>query len=104
MRYLSAALVGLALAGSATAQVPDRSSPMPPAIADTKGDSQTTAAPVPGQNSFTESQVRDRLTSHGYSQVTNLKKDNQSIWRGQAMKDGKPVEVSLDYQGNIVAR
>lgn len=105
MRYLSAALIGLALAGSAAAQVPDRSTPMPPAIADGKGgDSKTTAAPVPGENSFTKSQARDRLTSHGYTQVTNLAKDNQSIWRGKATKDGKQVEVSLDYQGNIVAR
>jgi hypothetical protein len=25
------------------------------------------------------------------------------VWQGSATKDGKPVKVSLDYQGNIVA-
>jgi putative membrane protein len=33
-----------------------------------------------------------------------LQKDSQSIWRGTAMKDGRPVRIALDYQGNIVAR
>jgi putative membrane protein len=30
-----------------------------------------------------------------------LNKDDQGIWRGTAMKGGKSVNVTLDYQGNI---
>ena len=62
------------------------------------------AAPVgvvPGANSFTESQAKSRLEKNGYSQVANLIKGNDGIWRGQAMKDGASVRVSLDYKGDI---
>jgi hypothetical protein len=98
---LSAAVIG---SGAAFAQTPPSSSPTPPAIATAKGDSNTTAAPVAGANSFTEDQARDRLEKHGYTTVSDLKKDDQSIWRGTATKDGKTVAVALDYQGNIVSK
>jgi opacity protein-like surface antigen len=106
MRHLYAAAFGLALIGgaAASAQTAQTSNPTPPAIASDHGDSNTSAAPVAGKNSFTESQARDRLEKHGYTQVTGLQQDNQSIWRGKAMKDGKPVDVALDYQGNIVGQ
>ena len=32
-----------------------------------------------------------------------LVKDDQGIWRGKAMKDGKEVPIALDYQGNVVS-
>lgn len=60
-------------------------------------------APLAGANSFTESQAKARIEAHGFTSVTGLKKDDQSIWRGQAMKDGKLVSVALDFQGNVVA-
>jgi hypothetical protein len=75
----------------------------PPAVSTSNADSKTAAAPVSGANSFTEGEARSRLEAHGYSNVTGLTRDNQSIWRGKAMKDGKSVDVALDYQGNIVA-
>lgn len=87
-----------------TATAPTNStSTAPPAVSTSNADSKTAAAPVSGANSFTESEARSRLESHGYSNVTSLAKDDQSIWRGKAMKDGKTVDVALDYQGNIVA-
>src|SRR6201986_2485636 len=61
-------------------------------------------APVAGANSFTEGQAKSRIESHGFSNVTDLKKDDAGVWRGKAMKDGKSVAVSLDFQGNVVAR
>ena len=64
----------------------------------------TAAAPLPGANSFTETQARSRLESMGYSSVGTLAKDNQSIWRGTAMKDGKSVAVAVDFKGNVVAQ
>ena len=57
--------------------------------------------PVPGANSFTEGQARERLEDNGYTSVSPLKKDDQSIWRGTAMKAGKKVGVAVDYKGNI---
>jgi putative membrane protein len=66
-------------------------------------DTSKPGAPVAGANSFTESQARARIESRGFTNVTELKKDEQSIWRGQATKDGKTVSVALDYQGNVVA-
>ena len=66
---------------------------------------QTAAAPpLPGANSFTESPARARIEENGYTSVTGLKKDDQSIWRGSAVKDGKSVPVALDYKGNVVAQ
>jgi hypothetical protein len=75
----------------------------PPAIATSGVASKTAAAPVAGANSFTETEARNRIQSFGYSNVGPLEKDSQSIWRGKATKDGKSVDVALDYQGNVVS-
>lgn len=56
-----------------------------------------------GANSFTEGQARSRLAGAGLSNVTGLKKDDQGIWRGKAMRNGKNVAVGFDYKGNIAA-
>jgi hypothetical protein len=110
--FIAAVCVGLA-AGSAMAQSTTTStntgsvtntSTNPPAIATPGLESQTQAAPVPGANSFTEAQARERLESHGYANVTDLKLDDQQIWRGKASKNGTNVNVALDYQGNIVSQ
>jgi hypothetical protein len=60
--------------------------------------------PVAGANSFTEGQAKSRIEANGYANVSDLKKDDQGVWRGKAQKDGKTVEVSMDFQGNIIAR
>jgi hypothetical protein len=83
---------------------PVNSSTTPPAVALSGAASKTTAAPVPGANSFTETEARNRILSFGYSSVGPLAKDSQSIWRGKATKDGKSVDVALDYQGNVVGQ
>ena len=69
--------------------------------ASTNADAET--PPFPGANSFTESQARSRIEDRGFTNVSGLKKDDQGIWRGTAMKDGKAVAVALDYKGNVVA-
>lgn len=66
-------------------------------------DTPSPSAPVPGANSFTEDQAKDRIEDAGYSNVSELTKDDQGIWRGKASKDGKNITIALDYQGNIVA-
>lgn len=61
-----------------------------------------TGAPMSGANSFTASQAKSRIEANGYTDVAGLKKDDQSIWRGTAMKNGKSVNVAVDYKGNVV--
>lgn len=60
-------------------------------------------APMPakGSNSFTMGEARRRLERQGYTQVTALKKDQDGVWRGEAMKAGAKSGVWLDYKGNI---
>lgn len=59
-------------------------------------------APLKGSNSFTEGQAKDRIIAQGMDGVTGLKKDGDGIWRGKAQQAGKPVEVAVDYKGNVV--
>lgn len=58
-------------------------------------------APVAGRNSFTEGQAKSRIEAAGYSDVSDLKKDNSGVWRGKAKKGDKQTDVSLDFQGNV---
>ena len=100
--------VGAALAlmvGSAVAQSqnpPANQGPNNPAVNTTV--TNNPGAPVAGANSFTEGQAKSRLESQGYGEITELKKDDNGVWRGKAKKDGKSVTVSLDFQGNVVAQ
>ena len=59
--------------------------------------------PLKGANSFTETQVKDRIEAAGYTQVGALLKDQDGIWRATAMKGGVAVRIALDFKGNIVA-
>ncbi|WP_426128933.1 PepSY domain-containing protein [Pararhizobium sp. PWRC1-1] len=65
---------------------------------------QNATAPVEGANSFTEDQAKERIVEAGYADVTELKLDDKGVWQGKATKGGKSVMVSMDYQGNIVAK
>ena len=58
-------------------------------------------APLPGSNSFTEAQAKDRAIAAGYT-VSSLAKDDAGIWRGTAMDGAKSVKVSVDFKGNVV--
>jgi opacity protein-like surface antigen len=62
------------------------------------------ANPVTGANSFTEGQAKSRIESDGFSNVTDLRKDDNGIWRGKAQKGGKSVNVSLDFKGNVLSQ
>jgi len=96
------AAIGL-LAGSAVAQTtPTTPAPANPAI--TTPGVNNSGAPVSGANSFTEAQAKARIADRGYTEISGLAKDGEGVWRGKATKDGKTVEVALDYQGNVVAR
>ena len=99
------AFAGSALAAATTAPVanpPATNAPSNPAIKTTEGNNSNT--PVAGANSFTEGQAKSRIESQGYSNVSGLTKDANGVWRGKAQKDGKAMDVSLDFQGNVVVR
>ena len=108
MTYRIAAALTLGLMGAAQAQTaPDTgvsTSAAPAAVNTSAEPSRTTQAPVPGANSFTETQARARIEERGFTGIVDLKKDEKGVWRATAMKDGKSLPVSLDYQGNIVSQ
>jgi hypothetical protein len=55
-------------------------------------------------NSFTESQAKGHIRNAGYSDVTNLTKTPDGLWTATAKKDGKPVEVAVDFKGAVTAK
>jgi hypothetical protein len=61
-------------------------------------------APVAGANSFTEGQAKSRIEEKGFNNVHDLKRDDAGVWRGKADQNGQAVNVSLDFQGNVVAQ
>ena len=60
-------------------------------------------APLPGANSFTENQAKDRAAAAGLSNVSALKKDDKGVWHGTASEGAKTVNVAIDFKGNVVA-
>jgi hypothetical protein len=93
------------MAGAALAQAqnpPANQGPNNPAV-NTTG-TNNPGAPVAGANSFTEGQAKSRMEQAGYGDISELKKDDNGVWRGKAKKGGTSMEVSLDFQGNIVAK
>jgi hypothetical protein len=71
-----------------------------PSVA-TTSNANDTSAPAKGSNSFTEGQAKGRITDRGYTNVAELKKDEDGVWRGSAQHNGQPVQVWLDYKGNV---
>jgi hypothetical protein len=64
----------------------------------------STGLPSKGANSFTKEQAAERMAKAGYASVKDLNKDKDGLWHGTAVKDGKTVDVSLDFKGNVNAR
>ena len=104
LKLALAAVATCALLSAAAAQTtPSASPPMdsPPIATAPSNDPN---APLAGANSFTENQAKERIEKAGLTQVSDLKKDDQGIWRGSAMLGGKQTNVALDYRGNVVAK
>jgi len=45
--------------------------------------------------------AKSRIEDAGYSNVSDLKKDDNGVWRGKACKGGSSTNVSIDFQGNV---
>jgi hypothetical protein len=52
-------------------------------------------------HAFTVDQAKSRIEAAGYSGVTELQLDVHGNWHGKALKDGRPVQVTLDFNGNV---
>ena len=100
MNRISSVVAGLMLISSAAlAQAPAQSGPNNNAI-NTTGQNNS-SAPVAGSNSFTEGQAKGRIEDAGYTNISELKKDDNGVWRGKATKGGATKNVSIDFQGNV---
>jgi opacity protein-like surface antigen len=90
----------LLMGGAAAAQNPAaQSGPGNKAI--NSPDQNNSDKPVAGRNSFTEGQAKSKIEDAGYTNVGELKKDDNGVWRGKASKGGSSTNVSVDFQGNV---
>ena len=105
MRKLIVALAVLAVTGQTWAQStpPANRDANTPAL-NSRNSPPNPGAPVAGANSFTEGQAKSRIEDKGFKNVSGLQKDGNGVWRGKADQNGKTVNVSVDFQGNVVAR
>jgi hypothetical protein len=103
MRIITAAAVATALlcAGAASAQT--TANPNAGQNAAVKDPKAPAGTPSKGANSFTKKQAMGRMAKAGYP-VTDLSKDKDGLWHGASSKDGKAVDVSLDFKGNVTAQ
>ena len=118
MKFIVAAAIAAGLATGASAQMASSTSQTTSqTTAPATADDQTSHNPAlkdshvkkttrmaDGANSFTEGQARKRIAKAGYTQVGKLTKDKDGVWMGQAMQNGKPAMVGLDYKGNVTPR
>ena len=88
-----------ATAASAQTQPPAQSGPGNNAI--NSSGQNNSSAPVAGHNSFTEGQAKSKIEDVGFTNVTELTKDDNGVWRGKASKSGSATAVSVDFQGNV---
>lgn len=100
MKFVTLSLASLLVAGTAAAQQTTTGTSHNPAVA-TTSNANDSAVPAKGTNSFTEGQAQSRIADRGYTRVTDLKKDDDGVWRGVAQHNGQPVHVWLDYKGNV---
>jgi hypothetical protein len=78
---------------STTTTPTSQPSSAPPAVTTTQTD----------VRAITEDQGKSLIEAKGYSNISGLRKDAKGIWHGKAMKDGLPVNVVLEVNGNVSA-
>ncbi len=84
---MTAAFAFLVMSGAAFAQAP-AAQPGPNNSPVNSSGQNNSNAPVEGRNSFTEGQAKSRIEAAGYTQISDLKKDENGVWRAKATKGG----------------
>ena len=96
---LTVAALGLFASIASAQNMPAEQGPQNPAVKDMHQNN--SSMPVAGSNSFTQAEAKSQIEAKGYTHVARLRKDDNGVWRGTAMKDGQSGPVSVDYQGNV---
>jgi hypothetical protein len=96
---LTVAALGLFASIASAQNMPAQQGPQNPAVKDMHQNN--SSMPVAGSNSFTQAEAKSQIEAKGYTHVARLRKDDNGVWRGTAMKDGQSGPVSVDYQGNV---
>jgi len=109
----AAALLGsvvLALATPSQSQPAPGAPPAAPPVGTPPQLRQTDPSPVfstaqleRSANSFTEGQTRSRLEDAGFTEIRNLTKDDDGLWRAWGLRNGTPVALAMDFRGRIAA-
>jgi hypothetical protein len=62
------------------------------------------AAAAQHQSGLSEAQARGLLQQRGYNSVNTLQPQPNSIWvwQADALKNGRPVRLGIDYRGNVL--
>ena len=62
------------------------------------------AAAAQRQSGLSEAQARSLLQQQGYASVNTLQPQPNSlwVWQADAMKNGRPVRLGIDYRGNVL--
>lgn len=92
MRQILISLVlATAVCGTAAAQTtPERPS------------DQLAVVPIPKSKETTDTdEIRSRIERNGYAKVTDLTRDSMGIWHAQAIRDDRPVSITVDKGGRI---
>ena len=92
---LSVALAALAIPAAAQTNDSRNNSAVKPAHTVNAGGARR------GANSFTEGQARGHIANSGFTGVSKLRKDQNGVWRGTAMKGGHRTSVAVDFKGNV---
>ena len=99
MKFIALGLAACLMAGAAMGQTAGTTSKDSNVAVQTQ--EPTSAVPAKGSNSFTEGQAKSRIEDKGYTNVLDLKKDADGVWRGRAHKGGNQVSVWVDYKGAV---
>ena len=62
-----------------------------------------TTTPEATVRALTADQAKAQIEAKGYSSVSGLRKDVKGNWHSKAEKDGIPVAVTLDVNGNVTS-
>ena len=97
-RYTTTLAIMLALAGTVPALAAENEAVSDPSVKVVEPQ-----ALAKGENSFTESQARNRFEEAGFTNISNLMLDEDGIWRAVGKTNRDDRRLSLDFKGDVSA-